>query len=168
MRYRRYIFLTVTLAIILQLCNVTSALADECDTVVVVVAKENPITDISLKQLRHLYTGETITFAGNTRIELMEHACCFDFFYQTVLQKTIGQVRKFWLRNIFSSRDCIPPVLFKESGKLLSRIIDNKGAIGFLPISDITDVIKVISIDGKQPIDSGYVLINCIESSEEE
>ena len=154
------------IALLLALVCYSPVLAEECDTLVVVVSPDNPISDISQERLRRIYLGKVITFTGNIRIQLVESDCCIDFFYKTVLEKTIGQVRKLWLRNIFSGRDCLPPKPFRKSKDLLNQIKTTKGSIGFLPLNEIDDSVKVLSIDGKQPDDSGYLLIPCSDIQE--
>ena len=124
-----------------------------------VVAKDSPVSDISLPDLKHLYLGERINAGGQRMIPLnlvplMRERVGFD---KTVLNMSPDAIARYWIDRKIRG-DSGPPKAI-DSADLLQRVVGRlEGSIGYAPAGEVRPDVKVIRVDGKAPSDGGYPL----------
>lgn len=124
--------------------------------IIVVVNYENPIEDISLLELKQMYLGEIISFSNGERVVLAEHADLKEMFCETILDLSLLQFKKHWMRLIFSGNNSTAPTAFENLKKLKNYIIDNKGAIAFVNLTDVDKHLKILTINGNKVGSDAY------------
>jgi len=126
---------------------------------VLVVAKDSPVSSISFYDLKRLYLGERLNVAGKRLIalNLVPMTPERESFDKAVLNMTPEVVARYWIdRKIRGDSGPPKPI---ESADLLQRVVTRlDGAIGYVSATAVRPDVKVIQIDGKGPNDSGYPL----------
>ena len=130
----------------------------EADTIVVIVHKDNPLTNVSAALLQKIYLGKVTIFPNGERIVLGEMATWSEAFYRILLNKTPMTIRKYWIGVVFSGGVATPPVELKKSEEIKEFIENNPGAIIFSTTSMVDSTMKILTIDGKNPGEPGYLL----------
>jgi len=125
---------------------------------VVVVAKNHALADLSIKDLRNLYKGDQIAGPDGKRLipfSLPLHSAERVAFDRAVLGMSPEQVASYWIdRKIRGQPGAPKPV---ASPDLLVRVIAGlEGAIGYVRFDDKPSLLKTILINGKSPSDAGY------------
>lgn len=116
--------------------------------IAVVVKADGALTDLSLKDIKAIYTGEKL-FQGSNKIEPLVNGneVVTGSFLKKVLEKTKAQYKKIWNSKAFVDGLTAPTVL-PDSTDVLRAVNKDDGAIGFVDESDITPsqrkLIKVI------------------------
>jgi ABC-type phosphate transport system substrate-binding protein len=128
--------------------------------IAVVVAKNSPLTNLSLYQLKHLYLGELLTDPeGKRLIPLNQPMQSYDrsAFDAKVLGMSPDQQAAYWIDRRIRGLSGSPRTV--ESGDLAQRIVARlDGAVAYLPVSAVRPDVKVVRVDGKLPDDPGYPL----------
>lgn len=125
----------------------------------VLVAKDSPVSDISIYELKRLYLGERINSSGKRLVPLnlpptTRERLGFD---RTVLNMAPDAIARYWVDRKIRGESGPPKTI--EPAELLQRVVARlDGAIGYAPLNEIRPELKAIRIDGKAPGDNGYPL----------
>ncbi|MFH2141127.1 MAG: hypothetical protein ABIJ97_01795 [Bacteroidota bacterium] len=125
--------------------------------IAVVVNKSNPVNNISTSELKQIYLGKKTIFPDGKNIVLAEYADLKEKFYNILLGWSVIKVKKHWLSLIFSSTSSSAPKEFKRTGELKDFILKNEGAIAFVDLSEVDKSLKILTIDGKKPVNKDYL-----------
>lgn len=121
---------------------------DPADSVVVVVAAENPLDEMTRLHLADLYLGRAASFEDGRRavpIDLAPGTPARTAFYERYLERTPAEIKAHWSRIIFTGRGRPPPDL--PSGEAVKRrIAGDPGAIGYLDASLVDESVRVVRI----------------------
>ena len=116
--------------------------------VAVVVKADGALIDLTLKDIRAIYTGEKL-YQGSNKIEPLVNGneAVAGCFFKKVLEKTKAQYKKIWNSKAFVDALTAPAVL-PDSADILRTVNKDDSAIGFVDESDISSTqlqyIKVI------------------------
>ena len=78
-------------------------------------------------------------------------------FYDDFLGRNQRKIRKLWLRKVLRG-EITPPESFNTDEKIIEFVAENKGAIGFVSAASVTNSVKVLSVNGKNPGNRAYEL----------
>ncbi len=125
----------------------------------VVVAKDSPVTDISIYELKRLYLGERINAAGKRLVPfnlapLSRERSGFD---KTVLGMSPDALARYWVDRKIRGESG-PPKTVEPADVLQRVVVKLDGAVGYAPLNEMRPDVKAIRIDGKGPNDPGYPL----------
>lgn len=135
------IFLILFSLIIYCCCQVS--LAD----IVVIGNKESQVKELTKKQVIDIYMGRKSTFPnGDTALPLDQNSdsTIRKMFYQVLVEKTVSEVNSYWARLLFSGR-ATPPRSIKGGTMVIDMIRNNKSAIGYIKLEDLTEDVRVLS-----------------------
>ncbi len=124
--------------------------------IAVVVNKDNPVENLTSVELKRIYLGRITTFINDEQIMLVQYEPLSEKFYHLLLHKTPMKVRKHWISVVFSGGDGTPPKESKTVEQVFKLIKENPGAISFLDLNDVSNEMKLLTIDRKQPQDDEY------------
>jgi len=145
----------VTLCALLPTARVR---ADAEVALAVVVGPNSKLSDLSLSDLRRIFTGERVTDpSGNKLIPLNHPPKTVDRvgFDRSVLGMSPDEVGQFWVDRRIRGGSGPPRTV--ESIGTLRRVVQNlPGAIGYLRRPQLSTEVKPVRIDGKLPGDPGY------------
>lgn len=109
------------------------------DCIAVIVHPQNPVSDLSLQQLRQIFTGEItnwVQLGGN-------HSPI------AVYGREAGSGTRTAFEDLLESRDhCHYTNEYSANGDIVGNVSTNPNAIGYVSLSGIRDMVKLISLDG--------------------
>ena len=114
----------------------------------VIVHPGNPVTAIDRQFLREAYLRKTEEWAGGAAvrpIDLTSRFAVRERFDHEVLRKTPSQLRSYWNQQIFSGKGVPPPETDTAEG-VVSYVLANPGAVGYVPLDADTRDAKVIKV----------------------
>jgi hypothetical protein len=114
----------------------------------VIVHPENPATAVDRDFLRDAYlkragdwsTGETIR-----PVDLPASFPARQRFTRDVLRKTPAQLTTYWNQQIFSGK-AVPPPEAESPADVISYVLANRGAVGYVPANVDPGRAKVIEV----------------------
>jgi hypothetical protein len=126
----------------------------------IVVAPSSKLTNISLANLRRVFTSERITDPDGQRLIALNHPARTPDrvgFDRVVLKMDPEQVGRFWIdRKI---RGGAGPPRTVESLGTLRRVVEKlPGALGYVRPSQLSAEVRAIRVDGKLPEDPDYAV----------
>lgn len=126
--------------------------------IAVVVNKNNPVNNLSLKELQQIYLGEKSSFSGSLVISLGADANNSKEFIKKLFNWSEVSYNKHWMNLIFSGENYTAPKEFKRIEQIEKFILYDEGSIAFVDFSMVNEKMKVISINGKFPGNEKYTL----------
>lgn len=140
--------------LLLVLGPVRSGLAQE--PIAVVVQPGNPLTTISLDELRRFYLGTSTAMPNKEPVVLVESAEARARFYATVLRMNPDRVKRHWIGAVFSGESGTPPREVSPPADLLQFVAGHPGAIAFVRAAAVDRSVKILTVDGHRPGDPNY------------
>lgn len=129
--------------------------------VAIVVHPATRVDGISFAQLRSIFLGERQFWPDNSRITLLVRAPqAFEreMVLDRIYRMSEGQFRQYWIAKLFRAEVPIGPKIVYSTDMTRDLVGAIRGAIGFMPASEVGSDVKVLRIDGKLPSESGYPL----------
>lgn len=129
--------------------------------VAVVVSQDNPVNELSLKELMKIFRQEKQFWRAGKKIYLImqetgtpEKATVLKKIYQMEEQ----ELKKFWLGKLFRQEIASFPKTLRSNEAVKRFVSQVPSAVGVIDASFVDDSVKVLRIDGGGPGESGYVL----------
>ena len=113
---------------------------------VVVVNKSNAINALSKREIIDIYMGRYLTFPdGETSkpLDLPAQSTLKNDFYLKLVNKNEQKINAYWARLLFSGR-AKPPTPSTSVEDAINKIAASQFAIGYIPLSQVTDEVKVV------------------------
>ena len=127
----------------------------------VVVSTKNDVPDLKVSQLTEILLGRVSVWPNGRRITVVlrepespERAALL----QACCHLTVESYRKRMLQAVFTGEASSEPKTVTSSTFVKKFVANVPGAIGFIPVSDVDDSVRVVSIAGHRPGDTGYLL----------
>jgi ABC-type phosphate transport system substrate-binding protein len=114
--------------------------------IVVVANKDNQIEALTKKQIIDIYMGRKSTFPNGEVVLPIDQeidSTTRKLFYQNLVNKTVSEINTYWARLLFSGR-ATPPRPANNGSSVINIIKNNKSAIGYIKLEDITDDVRVL------------------------
>ncbi|MFQ5568172.1 MAG: substrate-binding domain-containing protein [Rhodothermales bacterium] len=121
--------------------------------IAVVVHPSSPVDNLTLTELKRIYSGEVTTFS-----DLCIQTNLGDRFFEVVMDKNMRAVRKIWVKVMLSGQASQGPISHNTDEKVLDYIREHEGAIGFIHYENVPDDVKVVRVNGLGPEQTVYVL----------
>ncbi|HET7584429.1 MAG TPA: hypothetical protein VFK13_05945 [Gemmatimonadaceae bacterium] len=145
-------------ASVLLAIHVPSARAQQAAPIAVVVNARNPVSSLSMDELRRLYSGKSTTFPTKQRAVLLECRAASEPFYHRLLGLSPDVVRQRWIGIVFRGEAGSVPLDMPTPDAVRRYVSEHEDAIGFIPAAAVDATVKVLAIDGARPGDPGYRL----------
>ena len=117
-----------------------------CAGIVVVVNKDNPVSDLSKREIIDLYMGRNLYFPDGKLALRLDHPPTSyerETFYQQLVKKSVAQVNAYWAKLLFTGK-ASPPMLMENSEQLLDTVRNNRNAIGYMDEVNLDKSVKVV------------------------
>jgi len=148
--------LAVVLTVVLSVS--LSVHSQEAQPLAVIVNRGNPVTNLSVAELRKILLGDRKYWSGSHRIMVLmpqvgspEREAIL-----RLLHMDESDYKKHWLSQMFMGDADAAPATLPASGTAVVLVSDAPEAIGFIRLSDVKGVVKIATIDGHSPADSLY------------
>lgn len=117
-------------SILLSLLAAATARAE----ILIATAHDSAIETLSRDEAEQLYLGRRSTLAARSPLLLLDlpPGETRDQFYRLLTNKNPSQIRAWWSRMVFTGR-ALPPKEAADAGDARRLLLDNPGAIGYLP-----------------------------------
>ena len=138
------------------------AAAAQARDVAVIVNPNNSATNVTLSDLRKIFSGEKHSWPGGAPIKLLLSAP--GSRERLVLLKLLGMsesdYKQFWTAQIVRGEADAEPVSLPSFGMVKEAVQVYHGAIACVDYRDIRPgmLMKVLKVDGRLPGESGYPL----------
>jgi phosphate transport system substrate-binding protein len=129
--------------------------------VAIVVNSSNPVSNLTLAELRKIYFGDRQYWKGNLPVVLLMRSQGSrerDVVLRVVFEMTEDRYTKYWVAKVMRAEVSDPPASLYSFGMLQEGVRGNPGAIGYVNANDLRPGVKVLRIDGLLPGESGYSL----------
>ena len=161
-KLKAWLALSFACALLSQLPSAErKAKASDRVVLTVVVAKGSPVDDVSLSQLKRIFTNEGDSDSTGQRYVTFNHPphttdrVGFD---KIVLGMSPDEVSQFWIER--KIRGLAGPPRTVDSLSLLLRLIARlPGTIGYARPAQLMGDVRSIRVNGKRPNDAGYPLV---------
>jgi len=141
------LLLTATIAVLAVGRGRDAVAANEAGFVVIVNPDNSTsevdrafLRDAFLRKISRWGNGETIK-----PIDLSRRFAAREQFAREVLKKSLPQLKRYWSQQIFSGKGVPPPESDSEKA-LISYVLANRGAIGYLPAGSDPGGAKVVKV----------------------
>ncbi len=135
-----------------------AALADTRDggPIAIVVNRDNPVSDIAVEDIRHLYLGVRTAFPNGQPVLLLESKGLRERFYRSALGMTVDEFNRYWIGLVFTGDPAAPPQQVASDKTLKLLVGRHRGAVAYISASQADSTVKVLQIHGAQPGDPDY------------
>jgi len=136
--------------------------------VAIIVNAKNGTTDVTLKQLRLIFTLEQQFWPKSGRILLIQRSSrtlAGQAVLKGVYSMTEDQLRKHWVQKLFSGEIPAIPAVVRETDAAILSTKKNEAAITAVIAGELPEGVRALVVDGKKPGEEGYPLVWMEESS---
>jgi len=119
----------------------------------VVVNKENKVGNVTAAHLNKIFRSEIKKWPDGKAIILVLHK---DSAGEAETLEHLAKISASELKALVAAhKDSI--LLADSDADVLRLVQDNRGAIGFVELHSVDNTINVVRVDGKLPMESGYL-----------
>jgi len=130
--------------------------------IAVLINPKNPATNISLVDLRKMFSGEKRTWPGGLPVRLIvrQSGCHERLTMLRLLGMSEREYKQFWTAQVFRGEADSEPVAVPSFGIVKESVEALPGGISFVEAQSIKPgmYVKVIKVDGHLPGEPGYPL----------
>ncbi len=129
--------------------------------VAVIVNPKNPVSEVSLNDLRKIFRLDQTFWPNGKRIRLLmlEHGTSAkELILKRVYNMTDSQLRQFWVRKMTGLESADFPRAWSSGAAVKLVVHRYPTAIGYIDADQVDSSVKVLAIDGKKPGQSNYPL----------
>lgn len=135
--------------------------AQEAEPLAIVVNRSNPVTEISLADLRRVFRGQRTRWTNGRRVTLVMRDPGTperDAILRSVYGLDETEYRRAYLQAVFSGQTSDAPKTLASHNGVLRFVYNVPGAIGYVRARDVDASVKMLRVDGRLPGDAGYRL----------
>jgi len=135
--------------------------AQDTEPLAIVVNRNNPLTEISLADLRRVFRGQRSRWTNGRRVTLvMRDAGAPE--RNAIIQSLYGlneeQYRRTFLQAVFSGEAAEAPKTLTSTNGVLRFVYNVPGAIGYVRARHVDASVKALRVEGRLPGEPGYRL----------
>jgi hypothetical protein len=130
------------------------------DDVAVVVNSGNPIINVSLGELRKMFSGAKRSWPGGQTIKLVTRGpgCPERLLLLALLAMSESEYKQYWTAQVFRGDADAEPLTVPSVGMQKEALRLFPGAISLVSVRDVKPGMKVLKVDGLLPGAPGYPL----------
>ena len=136
--------------------------AGQATPIAVIVNEDVPVDELSLSELRRIFHGERLFWAGDLTITLLapprgsrEREVLLGKIYE---RRSEAEYKSFWINKLFEKGGQTAPKITGSPQMSAGLVREIPGAIALVPADRIPRGVKVLRIDGRSPGQAGYPL----------
>ena len=138
-----------------------AARGQEAEPLAIVVNKSNPLSEISLADLRRVFRGQRNRWTNGRRVTLVMRDPGAPE-REAILRSLYGldeeEYRRTFLQAVFTGEATDAPKTLASTNGVLRFVYNVPGAIGYVRASDVDASVKMLRVDGRLPGETGYRL----------
>ena len=125
-----------------------TAIAAHADEVVLIVNPANPLTEMTLKEVKKIYLGKSKFFPGGGKVipaDQPEKSLVRKIFYEVMIGKSASKLKAYWSKRIFTGKGT-PPIIKKGDEAMLAWVAEQPMALGYVYRKSVNDSVKVLNL----------------------
>lgn len=127
----------------------------EAKQLAVVTDNENPTVNVSTADLQKIFNLRTHNWAdGKAMIVVMRNPSATEM--QLVLRKLLNMTAEQASSFVETHKGSV--VIADSDDAVIRFVASNRGAIGVVDLYSLTKDVRVVKVDGKLPVEQGYLL----------
>jgi ABC-type phosphate transport system substrate-binding protein len=133
----------------------------DAEPLAIVVNRSNPMSEISLADLRRIYRGQRSRWSNGRRVTLVMRDPGTperEAILQTLYGVDEDEYRRGFLQAVFSGEASGAPRVLASPNGVLRFVFNVPGAIGYVRASEVDASVKTLRVDGHLPGETGYRL----------
>ena len=157
----RWILPACALAVLIAAGKPGAIRAQDSEPLAIVVNRSNPLSEISLADLRRLYRGQRSRWSNGRRVTLVMRDPGTperEAILQTLYGVDEDQYRRGFLQSVFTGEAKGAPRVLASTNGVLRFVFNVPGAIGYVRASEVDASVKTLRVDGRLPGEAGYRL----------
>jgi ABC-type phosphate transport system substrate-binding protein len=122
----------------------------QAPTFVVVVNKANPVTTLSVLELRRIFMKQTRMWSHAESMVPVDWDATSphrEEFSRLVLERTVREMGDYWVQQGVT-QGLTPPSTQRSTRAMLRFVASVPGAIGYVPAAEVDDTVVVVKITG--------------------
>jgi ABC-type phosphate transport system substrate-binding protein len=134
---------------------------EENGGIAIVVHKDTDVGNLSMNELRNIFLANQQFWSDRSRIILLVRAPQSDerdYVLNRIYQMDEAQFRQYWIAKMFRAEVPRGPKIVFSTDMTLDLVVAIPGSISFMRADQVSDAVKIVSVDGKLPSDEGYPL----------
>jgi ABC-type phosphate transport system substrate-binding protein len=149
-------FLNLALAVFLALAAAPAPARAE--PVAVIVNRDNPKHELGTEELKSIYMGRRTEWSDGTAAQPIDQAPSAPgraAFVTAVLGMSAERFAEHWVDQQVRGAGAAPKVAASPAAavKLVAKL---RGAVAFVPLSQVTPAVRVVALNGRMPGERGY------------
>jgi len=139
-------------------CPTPAALATDY---AVITHPDNPATSLSMRTLAKIFKADKQQWEDGSRVFLIlgkSGSAERKTALEKIFKMSPDELKKHWTTLIYQNKLSAQPKSVGPAASIVKLVAARKGAIAVIPADAITDAVKVIAINGKNPGDADYPL----------
>jgi len=135
--------------------------APEGEPLAIVVNRANPLSDVSLADLRRIYRGQRARWPNGRRVTLVMRDAGTperDAILQSLYRLDEDEYHRGFLQSVFTGEASDAPKTLATSSGVLRFVFNVPGAIGYVRASEADTSVKTLRVEGRLPGEPGYRL----------
>lgn len=152
--------ITTLLLLGLAMLSLIAQGAAQANDIAVVVNSDNPVTTLSLVDLRKIFAGAKRSWPGGQPIKLVTRGsgCPERAALLRLLAMSEGDYKQYWTAQVFRGEADAEPLTVPSVGMQKEALVLFPWAITLVNVRDVKPGMKIIKIDGQMPGVAGYPL----------
>jgi hypothetical protein len=152
--------ITTLLLLGLTVVSLVSRGTAQAEDIAVVVSSGNSATNLSLGDLRKIFSGAKRSWPGGQRIKLVTRGsgCPERVVLLKLLAMSEDDYKRYWTAQVFRGEADAEPLIVPSVGMQKEALNLFPGAITLVNVRDVKPGMRVIKIDGQVPGVAGYAL----------
>jgi ABC-type phosphate transport system substrate-binding protein len=138
-----------------------AARAQDAEPLAIVVNKSNPLSEISMADLRRVFRGQRTRWTNGRRVTLVMRdpgAPERDAILRSLYGLDEEEYRRSFLQAVFSGEASDAPKTLATTNGVMRFVYNVPGAIGYVRAREVDASVKTLRVDGRLPGDAGYRL----------
>jgi phosphate transport system substrate-binding protein len=135
--------------------------AADAEPLAIVVNRSNPLSDVSLADLRRIYRGQRSRWSNGRRVTLVMRdagAPERDAILRSLYGLDEEEYRRGFLQAVFTGEAGDAPKMLATPSGVLRFVFNVPGAIGYVRASEVDSSVKAVRVEGLLPGEAGYRL----------
>jgi len=122
----------------------------DAEPVAVIVNASNPVTSLSIDEIRKYYENDSVNWPGGSRVVFYDLPVETDtrkIFSEKILGRSPEEVSREWYNKKITNTAKNPPITLILDVLVQKRVSMSKGAIGYIPKSKVSSSkVKVVAV----------------------
>ena len=159
--FTHWVLPALILAALVAAAKPVAVRTQEAEPLAIVVNRSNPLSEISLADLRRLYRGQRSRWSNGRRVTLVMRDPGTperEAILQTLYGVDEDEYRRGFLQAVFTGEASGAPKVLASPNGVLRFIFNVPGAIGYVRASEVDASVKTLRVDGHLPGEAGYRL----------